>query len=488
MGEPLPMGDVERLRREEREIASWDAECDVLVVGAGCAGTCAAIEAAQAGAQVVVLERAGGPGGTSALSGGILYLGGGTPIQKACGFEDSPEEMFKYMMAACGPEPDAALIEPYCEDSVEHFHWIAEKGVPFKPEFFEDAHQPYTSDEGLTFTGNEHVFPFNEIAKPAPRGHIPQQVSEKGSLFMKHLLAASRAVGVEVRVQSRCDALVVASDERVMGAVVSTLEGEQCIRARRGVVLTAGGFIYNEHMLERYAPLLRRCALKVGTENDDGLGIRLGVAAGGAAIRMEAGDVSLVAFPPNGLRRGILVNRHGQRFLNEDVYMGRAGEFSLLHQEGRVYLVVDDEIFDHPRKGPAEVAAVGGSIEELEAELGMPALSLQYTVAAYNHHAERGEDPVFRKAAHYLKPLATPPFGALDLGIESPFYSIFTLGGLQIDAGGCVLRPSGAPVPGLYAAGRTTSGIAKQGYSSGMSLGDGSFFGRRAGRGAAGSS
>ena len=51
MGEPLPMADVERLRREEREIASWDTECDVLVVGAGCAGMCAAIEAAQAGAR-----------------------------------------------------------------------------------------------------------------------------------------------------------------------------------------------------------------------------------------------------------------------------------------------------------------------------------------------------------------------------------------------------------------------------------------------------
>ncbi len=97
------MQDQDRLRRDERDVPHWDLECDVLVVGYGCAGACAAIEAAEAGAQVVVLERAGGAGGTSALSGGFLYLGGGTSLQRALGFDDDAENMFKYMMAACGP-------------------------------------------------------------------------------------------------------------------------------------------------------------------------------------------------------------------------------------------------------------------------------------------------------------------------------------------------------------------------------------------------
>ena len=489
------MSELERLRREEREIGHWDAECDVLIVGAGVAGICASIEARQAGAGVMVLERTGGLGGASALSGGLVYLGGGTPLQKACGFEDSPEEMFKYMMAACGPEPDASLIQPYCEGSVEHFHWIAEKGVPFKPEFFAGAHEPFGSDEGLTFSGGENAYPFNEIAKPAPRAHIPQQVRGKGGVLMKHLIAAAEASGIESRLQNRCDGLVVASDGRVVGAVVSTLEGEQCIRARRGVVLTAGGFIYNEDMLERYAPLLRPCFLKVGTESDDGLGIRLGMAVGASAIRMQAGDISLSIFPPNELRQGLLVNRHGQRYVNEDAYMGRLGEFSLFNQEGRVYLIVDDDIYDHPNKAqvlheefvPAEVVAVGETIKELEAELGVAELSLQHTVSQYNHHAEQGVDPLFHKAAPHLKPLVTPPFGALALSVDGRFYAAFTLGGLRIDSGGSVLQASGDAIPGLFAAGRTTSGIPKQGYASGMSLGDGSFFGRRAGRSAAGS-
>jgi len=92
------MSELERLRRDEREITRWDVECDVLVVGSGAAGACAALEAAHAGARVVALERAGGPGGTSAMSGGIIYLGGGTGLQRACGFDDSADEMFKYMI------------------------------------------------------------------------------------------------------------------------------------------------------------------------------------------------------------------------------------------------------------------------------------------------------------------------------------------------------------------------------------------------------
>jgi 3-oxo-5alpha-steroid 4-dehydrogenase len=476
---------VDRLRRDEREIAAWDAECDVLVVGMGCAGACAAIEAARAGAETLALERAGGAGGTSALSGSFLYLGGGTRIQKACGFEDTAEEMFKYMMAACGPEPDAALIEPYCEESVEHFEWIAAQGVPFKPSFFPGDHEPFTTDDGLAYSGSEKFHPFNQIARPAPRGHIPQQVQNKGTLLMKHLLASAERAGVETHLGSLCEALVVASDGRVVGAIARSTDGTVAVRARRGVVLTTGGFIYNDEMLSSYAPHLRRCTHKVGTENDDGSGIRLGLAAGGEAIRMDAGDVSLAIFPPNQLKRGIFVNRSGQRFLNEDVYFGRSGEISLFHQDGEIYLILDDETFARPELFPVEIAAVGETIEELEKELGLPAPALQDTVALYNRYAGRGEDPLFHKTPEYLKPLDHGPFGALDLRVENAVYSALTLGGLHIDAHAAVLRPSGTPVPGLFAAGRATSGVAKHGYSSGMSLGDGSFFGRRAGRNAA---
>ncbi|MEM7410940.1 MAG: FAD-dependent oxidoreductase [Myxococcota bacterium] len=475
------------LRLDARDVPQWDHSADVVVVGFGCAGASAAIEASRAGARVCVLEVAGGPGGTSALSGGLVYLGGGTPIQRACGFEDSTDDMFRYMMAACGPDPDEAMIAAYCEGSLEHFDWLDACGVPFRASFFPDAHEPFETDDGLTYSGSEHVHPFCEIARPAPRGHIPRKVRNKGGLLMQHLVATAEAAGIEVHTGTKVMALVVEGDGRIVGVVARQADGVCCVQARRGVVLTAGGFVYNEDMLAAYAPTLSRCRFKVGTEYDDGSGIRLGIAAGGHAIRMGAGDISLALFPPNDLRRGLFVNRFGQRFLNEDAYMGRAGEFFLLHQEGRGWLIVDDAVFQQPKFFPAAVAAVGDTVAELEAELGLPAPCLQDTVALYNRYAERGEDPLFHKGAGYLQPLTEPPFGAIDLGTDAAMYSVFTLGGLHIDPDGRVLRAAGEPVPGLYAAGRTTSGIAKQGYSSGMSLGDASFFGRRAGLHAAGS-
>jgi 3-oxo-5alpha-steroid 4-dehydrogenase len=131
---------------------------------------------------------------------------------------------------------------------------------------------------------------------------------------------------------------------------------------------------------------------------------------------------------------------------------------------------------------------VGETIEELEREAGMPEGSLQHTVAYYNRFASRGEDPLFQKTAEFLKPLTKPPFGLLDYRVETAMWSVFTMGGLHTSVDGEVLDAEDAVVPGLFAAGRTTSGLAAQGYSSGLSLADATFFGRRAGLAAAGGS
>jgi 3-oxo-5alpha-steroid 4-dehydrogenase len=131
------------------------------------------------------------------------------------------------------------------------------------------------------------------------------------------------------------------------------------------------------------------------------------------------------------------------------------------------------------------------TLPELEAELGIPEGALQATVEVYNRHAARGEDPLFHKSPRWLRPLE-PPFAALDprLGFatgrdsagEGTGAAGFTLGGLHTTVDGAVLDVSGAPIPGLFAAGRASAGIHGEGYISGTSLGDGTFFGRRAGR------
>ncbi len=301
---------------------------------------------------------------------------------------------------------------------------------------------------------------------------------------MQRLIAATERAVVAVLPNTLCQTLVVDRDGRVVGAIATEAREERAIRARRGVVLTAGGFIKNREMVGRYAPPLLRCNVRLGCEGDDGRGIRMGVCAGGAAIRMEAASVSIPLYPPKRLMRGILVNGHGQRFINEDAYYGRTGEVALYHQDGRVFLIVDDATYLRNHAG-MEVAAAGETIEELEREIELPDGSLQSSVALYNRHAREGHDPLFEKGSDYLTPLEHPPFGAIDCSVSQAIYAAFTLGGLHTRTGGEVLDPDGDPVPGLYAAGRTTSGVSAQGYSSGISLADGTFFGREAGRGAA---
>jgi 3-oxo-5alpha-steroid 4-dehydrogenase len=470
--------------RSPQEISSWDEQVDVLVVGLGCAGAAAALEASQAGAETLVLERAGGGGGTSAMSGGLLYLGGGTSLQKACGFEDSPEEMEKYLLASCGDAPDAEKIRLYCEGSVAHFDWVVEQGVPFKETFYYGYSGEPPTDDGLVWSGSERAQPFCEIAVPAPRGHVPQMEYQTGPLLMQKLCVAVDASPARVAANHRCVALVQEPDGTVIGAVAETFGEQRTVRARGGVVLATGGFILNDEMLDQHMPFVKKCNVRIAAQGDDGSGIRLGMAAGGATIHMDKASISMPATQPWGLKRGILVNAQGQRFINEDAYYGRLGEWALYHHEGRAWLVCDDAVFEKPDY-PRELAAVGDTAAELEQELGLPAGSLEATLGLYNRHAERGEDPVFHKIPEYVAPLTKPPYGAFDCTTENSIYAAFTLGGLASDTDGRILDPEGAPIPGLFGAGRATSGLSVGSYSSGLSLGDGTFFGRRAGRTAA---
>ncbi|MDF2748378.1 MAG: FAD-binding protein, partial [Propionibacteriaceae bacterium] len=127
------------------------------------------------------------------------------------------------------------------------------------------------------------------------------------------------------------------------------------------------------------------------------------------------------------------------------------------------------------------------TIEEMEQALVLPAGSLAATLERYNANAARGEDPDFHKHPDWLAPQDQGPWGAYNLTLGKALYAGFTLGGLQVSIDGEVLREDGSAIAGLYAAGACASNIAQdgKGYASGTQLGEGSFFGRRAGRHAA---
>jgi 3-oxo-5alpha-steroid 4-dehydrogenase len=468
---------------EASEIQSWDDTADVVVVGFGAAGSAAAFTAAEAGARVLVTERAGGPGGAAALAEGIVYLGGGTPVQTACGFPDSEDDMYRYMMAACGPDPDEAKIARYCAESLGHFDWLVARGVPFDPTFCADTSMAPDGTEGLVYSGGEDAHPFDHIARPAPRGHLAKTKRSTGWLLMQILSAAAVDAGVAVSTGARVDRLVIDRDGRVVGVQAQSFGETVSVRARRGVVLTAGGFIFNDDMLRQHCPPLARGTFKVGTEGDDGRGIRMAQAIGASVRNMYAGEVSLPITPPRTLIHCILVNGRGQRFINEDTYMGRVGQSGLYEQHGEVYLVVDEASYEVNWMGLA-ASWVCETAEQLEAEIGLPAGSLQATIELYNRHAAVGEDPLFHKGSNWVRPLV-PPIGAFDLRVGPAPYAPFTLGGLETTVDGEVLDLDGEPIPGLFAAGRTTSGVCAFGYASGLSIGDSTLFGRFAGRRAA---
>ena len=477
--------------RQGSEVTAWDLQTDVVIVGFGGAGATAAIAAGTAGAEVVVAECTGGHGGSAAVSAGYLYLGGGTSLQKACGFEDTPENMFRFLMAATGPGPNEDKLRLYCERSVEHFDWIVDLGVPFKAGLFDDPVWEVPTDDGLTWSGGENAYPFNEIADPAPRAHIPQAQDKvsgersSGWVLMKTLADRALDAGVKTEYNLRAERLVVDDDGAVTGVVFRRFGEEVAIRARRGVVLASGGFAANGEMLARHAPrLIGR--VRVGTDADDGLGIRMAQAVGGVVRHMEAAEAGSMVTPAL-LVQSVMVDPSGQRFINEDTYPGRIGQAALHRYDGQVLVVVDAE--GHESLPPAdralnEPAHVCETLSELEAATGLPAGSLQTTVAFYNEHAQRGEDPLFHKRARFLRPLH-PPYGVVDLRAHRAMYGIFTLGGLVTSVDGEVEDLDGNVIPGLYAAGRTTSGVPSWGYLSGTSLGDATFFGRRAGAAAA---
>jgi len=472
------------IRRPE-SVIEWQREVDVIVVGLGAAGAAAALEASATGAETLVVERASGGGGTSAMSGGTIYLGGGTALQKACGFEDSPQAMFDYLMASVGDAPNEEKVRLYCEGSCEHYDWLVAQGVPFNPIFYGLSADRPTAD-GLVWSGSELAYPYCELAPPAPRGHVPAREGLAGSLLMQKLCAAVDASSAEVAANHRCVELVQEPDGSVVGIVVAVFGERQALRARRGVVLTTGGFILEDRMIDQHMPFVKGVHLRVAANGDDGSGIRLGVAAGASTVHMDKASISLPVTEPRGLKRGILVNAHGQRFINEDAYYGDLGEAALYHHDGHAWLIVDDEIYEQPDYPPREMSAAGETPEELERELGLPEGSLVSTLALYNRHAERQRDPVYHKGEQYVQPIVNPPFGAFDCNVESSLYAAFTLGGLECDVDGRILDPEGNAIAGLYGAGRATTGLSTGGYASGLSLGDGTFFGRRAGRAAAG--
>lgn len=461
---------------------------DVVVVGFGIAGGCAALEAARAGARVLLLERAAVHGGTSAMSGGHFYLGAGTAVQRATGHEDSVEDMYDYLVAV-SKEPEKDKIRAYCEGSVEHFDWLEALGFEFERSYYPEKAVIQPGTQGLMFTGNEKVWPFKDAARPAPRGHkVPVPGDTEGTKMVMDLLRdRCEEAGVEVRYETGAIQLVTADDGSAVVGVAWRSFDETGFVLAGGVVVAAGGFVMNPDMVAEHTPALGSKLFTLGSTYDDGLGIRLGVSVGAELKHMDEPFITAPVYPPSRLLTGVIVNAAGERFVAEDSYHSRTSQH-VMEQPGSVaFLIVDSEHVEYPKFPLVPLIDGYETLAELETALDLPTGSVAATLASYNENAAAGVDPDFHKGAEWLAAQDVGPWAVFDLRLGNAMYAGFTLGGIRVTVDGEAQRPDGSVIAGLYAAGACASNLAQdgKGYCSGTQLGEGSFFGRRAGAAAA---
>lgn len=524
----------------------WDATTDVLVVGFGAAGACAALEARAAGAQVLAVDRFNG-GGATELSGGIVYAGGGTTIQREAGVQDTPEEMLAYLTGEVGDAVRPETLRKFVDSSPEMIDWLMGHGVPF-----EASVCPYKTSYPdnryyLYYSGSECSGEFRALTPPVQRGHRAKGKGASGKKIYQPLARAARRAGVELRPHTRVVALENDDEGRVVGVRARTMAyapagvrrtfaalasvaakpgiyypplrrilerrldalerryaREVRIRARRGVILSAGGYIANTELLARHAPRYTG-GLALGTTGDDGSGIELGLSAGAVADRMDNVSAWRFIAPPSAFYSGLLVNENGERFIDETRYGAAVGNALVREQGSKGWLLVDAELMRRAKQQLTDEAiwfqrvqaesllrtsAVrAGTLREVARRVGISADGLAKTVELHNAAISRDEVDPMGKPADFTHPIGSGPFTLLDVSVRPKLTNpcpMFSLGGLIVDEDtGSVTSTAGEAIPGLYAAGRTAIGICSESYVSGLSIADCVFSGRRAGHSAA---
>jgi len=450
---------------------------DLLVVGGGLAGYCAALEAANAGANVTLIEKEGRTGGATILSGGSFAFAG-TPLQKARGVEDSEERLYEDLRRVGGHENDDAIVRAYVSNQRDTFDWLASHGVIF---------------ERLFIASGQTV----------PRGHsrnarevldiVEARVRETGRVTTKLNVAARRLIRDE-------------ATGAVTGVLAESGGREETINTRHGVVLTTGGFSRSESLLKLFAPQ-QALAQRMGGPGNTGDGLlmawRLGAGfrdmgyiKGTFGNHVSAGpEDHFLLFPMYA--GAIIVNTQAKRFVDESLSYKLIGE-ACIRQPGAIgFQVFDQPVFDRAVPGvpsmdfQADLDAgrviTAPTLAGIAGMLRLDAAALAETVARYNGMAAQGRDDDFGRDGlcnHFgaMAPIGRPPYYAF----AAKSVVLATYCGLTVDATMNVLDVFGAPIARLYAAGGCIGGFHGQAYMTGTANGKATIFGRIAARAALG--
>lgn len=534
---------------------------DVVVVGAGGAGMTAALAASQKGLDTVVLEKSPWFGGSTARSGGGVWIPGNYALQEA-GEADDPAESKKYLDSIVGDVVPKVRRDTYIDRGPEvmeflkartplRFRWVPEyadylpeapggrargrtvEPVPLDARFLGDElerlHPPYgKAPANMIITQAD----FRKISLGmrtirGPLTLIRATLMRLLTLLLgKKMYAMGNAVaiglrkglldaGVPVVYETELTDLLI-ENGRVTGVRVLRDGVPTEVRARRGVVLGAGGFEKNLEMREKYQPQPTSVDWTTGAPSNAGGGILAGIAAGAQIDLMDDAWWGPTIPLPNGpwfclaernLPGSIIVNAAGGRFMNEALpYVEAVHEIYKGEETGvghvPAWMIIDQRYRNRylfAGLGPRQpfpgrwlkegVIRKSDTLTGLAEQIGVPADALTATVERFNGFAETGVDEDFHRGeSAYDKYYSDPtvkPNPSLHRIDRAPFYAVKivpgdlgTKGGLVTDERGRVLRPDGSAIAGLYAAGNCSAAVMGHTYAGpGATIGPAMVFG-----------
>jgi 3-oxosteroid 1-dehydrogenase len=528
---------------------SWDHEVDVVVLGSGGAALAAALTATASGASVAVYEKAATVGGTTAVSGGVVWI----PAHKRSpDGELTVDDALSYLRAQSLGSMDDALVDTFVRTGPAMLDFIEAHsslrfeiatGFPdYKPELPGGQPGGGRSLSAAPFDLNQlgewrdriTSFPqdWSNVGFDAEtRARLHAGVDENadlcvaGTALIAGLLKGLLDAGVIPHTDARAEELI-AEDGEIVGVRIASGGEQLAVRAHCGVILGTGGFEWDPVLVNAFLRGPMHGA--VSSPNNTGDGLRMVMAHGADLANMgEAWWVPIVQIPGDTIDghqrsrsvrlertrpRSIIVNRLGKRFVNEACdYNSMAGAFHYL--DPRAGYVNDPAwmVFDaqHLKRygflgvdpdGPVpDWFCESADLTELAAKTGIALDGLSRTIDAWNHYVGDGSDPDFGRGSsaydgywgdEHATTLAGKTLGPVD---TAPFYAVpvsvgamGTKGGPRTDRDGRVLHVSGAPIPGLFAAGNAMGGVTGRAYGgAGGTIGPAMVFGYRAGYAAA---
>lgn len=529
-------------------MSDWDQEVDVVVLGTGGAGLSAALTAAVNGASVAIYEKAPTVGGTTAVSGGIVWI---PSHDRAAGL--SVEDALKYLEAQSLGAMDRGLVETFVRtgpamldflEAHSELQFEVAEGFPdYKPELPGGRPGGGRSLNAKPFDlarlGDWHdritAFPvdFSNVGIDAEtRARIHAAADDligdycvAGAALIAGLLKGLLDRGIAPVTEARASELI-SEDGRIAGVRITFDSTDIRVRARRGVILGTGGFEWDPQLVEAYLRGPMRGA--VSPPNNTGDGLRMAMAHGADLANMgEAWWVPIVQIPGDTLGgkprsrsvrlertrpRSIIVNRAGKRFLNEaGEYNSMAGPFHHLdpragYLNDPAWIVFDDQhlkrygfLGTEPGGEAPDWFNKSATLEDLAEKTGIAADGLARTLAEWNSNVENEQDPDFNRGASAYdgywgdNSAATPALQTLGPLDTAPFYAVpvavgamGTKGGPRTDRDGRVRHVNGEVIEGLFAAGNAMAGVTGKAYGgAGGTLGPAMVFGYRSGYAAA---